>query len=133
MPVDAVIHVIAQAKSIIAVVEDDDGMRRALERLLRIAGFHPLLFRTAEAFLGDQSAQSAACVVLDIHLPGLSGLELRRRMSAAGNQQPVIFITAEEDDSMRREAEQLDCSAYLRKPFEGIALLNALRKVLSIN
>ena len=124
---------IALAKEIIAVVEDDDGMRKALERLLRIAGFQPLLFTTAEAFLGDQAAQSAACVVLDIHLPGLSGLELRRRMSAAGNQQPVIFITAGEDDSMRRGAEELGCSAYLRKPFEGAALLDAVRKVLSLH
>ena len=122
---------IAQHKAIIAVVEDDAGMRRALERLLRVAGFQPLLFASAEAFLGEQAAQSAACLVLDIHLPGLSGLELRRRLTASGNEQPVIFITAEEDDSMRQEALHLDCSAYLRKPFEGAALLAAIREVLS--
>ncbi len=121
-----------QQKTPVAVVEDDDGMRKALDRLLRAAGFQPLLFSSAEAFLGTDAADVAECLVLDIHLPGLSGLELRRRLTAAGHEPPVIFITAQDDDAAREEARQLHCLAYFRKPFEGAALLQAIRQALSL-
>ena len=122
---------IDQQKSPVVVVEDDDGMRKALDRLLRAAGYQPLLFSSAEAFLGTEAADWAACLVLDIHLPGLSGLELRRRLMASGRQPPVIFITAQDDDASRDEARQLNCLAYFRKPFEGAALLEVIRQALS--
>jgi FixJ family two-component response regulator len=122
---------IDQQKSPVVVVEDDDGMRKALDRLLRAAGYQPLLFSSAEAFLGAAATDVAACLVLDIHLPGLSGLELRRRLTASGHEPPVIFITAQDDDAAREEARQLNCLAYFRKPFEGAALLEAIRQALS--
>ena len=115
----------------IVVVEDDAGMRKALDRLLRIAGYEPELFSSAEALIATQAADWADCLIFDIHLPGISGLELRRRLTAGGRRQPVIFITAHDDDSARDEARQLDCIAYLRKPFEGAALLEAVRKGVS--
>ena len=118
-----------QGKSIV-VVEDDAGMRKALERLLRAAGFPPVLFPSAEALLGTDAASSAGCLVLDIHLPGISGFELRRRLTALGHEQPVIFITAVDDESARDEARQLRCTAYFRKPFEGSALLEVIRRAL---
>lgn len=120
-----------QIKSPVVVVEDDDGMRKALDRLLRAAGYQPLLFSSAEAFLGTATAHLAACLVLDIHLPGLSGLELGRRLAASGRVPPVIFITAQDDDSAREEARQLECLAYFRKPFEGAALLDAIRRAVA--
>ena len=123
---------IDQQKSPVVVVEDDDGMRKALDRLLRAAGYQPLLFSSAEAFLGTATAHLAACLVLDIHLPGLSGLELRRRLTASGHEPPVIFITAQDDDAAREEARQLHCFGYFRKPFEGAALLQAIRQALSL-
>lgn len=119
-----------QNKSPVVVVEDDDGMRKALDRLLRAAGFPTVLFSSAEAFFGTATAHSAACLVLDIHLPGLSGLELRRRLAASGRVPPVIFITAQDDDAAREEARQLECLAYFRKPFEGVALLDAICQAL---
>jgi len=115
----------------IVVVEDDDGMRKALDRLLRAAGYQPLLFSSAEAFLGTATAHLAACLVLDIRLPGLSGFELRRRLAASGHHPPVIFITAQDDAATREEARQLACLAYFHKPFEGVALLDAIRQALA--
>ena len=120
-----------QHKSLVVVVEDDAGMRKALGRLLRAAGYKPELFSSAEAFLGAERANLTGCLVLDIHLPGLSGLELQRRLTASGRHWPVIFITAQDDDSTRDEARQLECIAYFRKPFEGAALLEAIGRALS--
>lgn len=122
-----------QQKSPVVVVEDDDGMRKALDRLLRAAGYQPLLFSSAEALLGTDAADGAECLVLDIHLPGLSGLELQRRLTASGHESPVIFITAQDDDAAREEARQLHCLAYFRKPFEGAALLEAIRQALRLH
>ena len=119
-----------QQDPMVVVVEDDAGMRKALERLLRAGGLKAVLFSSAEALLGTDAAASAACLVLDIHLPGLSGFELRRRLTDLGHLQPVIFITAVDDESARDEARQLQCVAYFRKPFEGAALLEAIGRAL---
>ena len=120
-------------RPVIVVVEDDAGMRKAIERLLRAAGFHAVLFPSAEALLETDAADSAGCLVLDIHLPGLSGFDLRRRMVASGHNTPVIFITAVDEAPARDEARQLGCLAYFRKPFEGVALLAAIRQALSVH
>lgn len=112
----------------IVVVEDDSGMRKAIERLLRAGGFRSLMFPSAEALLQTNSADSASCLVLDIHLPGLSGFELRRRLVGSGCKSPVIFITAHDDPSTSEEARALGCVAYFRKPFEGNMLLEAIRR-----
>lgn len=111
----------------IVVVEDDAGMSKAIERLLRAAGFQPVCFASAEAVLGTDTVKDAACLVLDIHLPGLSGFALRRRLAALGHEPPVIFITAHDETSTRVEAKALGCVAYLRKPFDGQAMLEAIR------
>ena len=94
---------VEEPKSIV-VVEDDAGMRKALERLLRVAGYKTELFPSAEAMIAAQAADSADCLILDIHLPGISGIELLRRLSASGRRSPVIFITAQDDDAAREEA-----------------------------
>src|SRR5262245_4896177 len=78
----------------IAVVDDDPSMLKGLVRLLNAHGFGTQAFASAEAFLADSGAGSAACLVLDIHLGGISGIELRRRLTASGSRLPVIFITA---------------------------------------
>ena len=101
----------------VAVVEDDSSMRKSVQRLLNAHGFAVEEFPSAEAFLGRDPDSRVACVVLDIHLPGMSGLELRRRLTAAGSTLPVIFITAIDDDAVKMAAVQLGCVAYLRKPF----------------
>jgi len=108
----------------IAVVDDDSSMRTGLERLLQAHGFATEVFPSAEAFLGAASA--ADCLVLDIHLGGMGGFELRRRLAGSGSTLPVIFMTAFDDDSTRSEAAKAGCVAYLRKPFVGQLLIDAI-------
>jgi FixJ family two-component response regulator len=121
-----------QRKSIV-VVEDDAGMKKAIERLLRAAGFHPVPFASAEELLQTEAADTAACLVLDIHLPGLSGLELGRFLAKSGHAKPFIFITGQDEPSLRDEALRLGCIDYFRKPFDGTALLEAIRQAIGID
>ena len=114
----------------IVVVEDDFSMRVAVERVLVAAGFHPLTFASTEALLATDAAATARCLVLDIHLPGLSGLELQQQLAGAGNAAPVIFITAHDDARTRDRAEALGAVAYLTKPFEGKVFIEAVRRAL---
>ena len=116
----------------IVVVEDDAGMKRAIERLLRAAGFQSVSFASAEELLQTEAAYSAACLVLDIHLPGLSGLELARVLVRSGRAKPVIFITGQDEESLRDEAQRLGCG-YFRKPFDGKALLEAIRAAVTVD
>jgi len=116
----------------IVVVEDDDGMKKAIERLLRAAGFQPKSFASAEELLQTEAADSATCLVLDIHLPGISGLELGRLLIASGRAKPLIFITGQDESSLRGEAQRVGC-AYFRKPFEGKALLEAIRRAIKLD
>ena len=116
----------------IVVVEDDAGMKKAIERLLRAAGFQSVSFASAEELLQTEAAESAACLVLDIHLPGLSGLELGRVLAASGRPKPLIFITGQDEPSTRDEAQRLGCG-YFRKPFEGKGLLEAIRRAIKVD
>jgi FixJ family two-component response regulator len=117
----------------IAVVDDDSGMCQALARLLRAAGFLPLTFTSGEAFLAAQAREPAVCVVLDLHMPGLSGFDVRRRLAESEPDLPAILITAHDEEPARREAEQTGFAAYLRKPFPKEALLDAIKLALARN
>jgi FixJ family two-component response regulator len=116
-------------RKIVAVVDNDASMRVSLERLLAARGFGTELFASAEAFLGAASA--ADCLLLDVHLDGMGGFELRRRLSSAGSRLPVIFMTAFDDDATRDEAASLGCVAYLRKPFAGHLLMEAIADAIN--
>lgn len=113
----------------IVVVEDDAAMSKAIGRLLRAAGFQSNFFASAEELLQTDAAASADCLVLDIHLPGISGLELGRRLVTANRPKPVIFITGQDEAFLQNEAQRLGCT-YLRKPFQGKALLEAIRRAV---
>jgi FixJ family two-component response regulator len=115
---------VPRQRKVVAVVDDDASMRVGLERLLQARGFDTEIFASAEAFLGAASA--ADCLLLDIHLDGMGGFELRRRLSSAGSRLPVIFMTAFDDEATRDEATRLGCIAYLRKPFAGHLLMEAI-------
>ena len=114
----------------VAVVDDDDSFGRALGRLLRAAGFEPVRYSSAEAFLEDTTHAPPDCLVLDIHLGGASGLDLRRHLTALGSAIPVIFVTAHDEPKIREEAQQVGCSAYLRKPVPGQLLIEAINKAV---
>jgi FixJ family two-component response regulator len=112
----------------IGVVEDDPSFLRALRRLLSGAGFSVATFASAEEFLASDSAAGTACLVLDVHLGGMSGFDLQQQLATAGRWIPTIFITAH-DDSVTRERARSGV-AYLRKPFREEALVAAIRKAL---
>lgn len=114
----------------IAVVDDDSSMLQAIRRLCRAAGFGVRTFSSAEALLQSGAAAEAACFVFDIHLPGLSGLELRQRLLDLGIRRPVIFITAYDEPSIREAAEAAGAVAFLMKPFSGRILLSAIGQAL---
>jgi FixJ family two-component response regulator len=112
----------------VIIVEDDMGLNRAVARLLTIAGFSSRSFDSAEGLLDSDSAPGADCFVFDIHLPGITGVELLDRLDQAGIHRPVIFITAH-DDLHTRSAARAGAS-YLTKPFSGQALIQAIDAAL---
>jgi FixJ family two-component response regulator len=114
----------------IVVVDDDDGMANALRRMLTAAGFEAEVFGSAEAMLDARAADHAACMVLDVQLPGMSGFELFDRI-AAEDGPPVIFITAYDDEESRAEAERRHAHAFLVKPFTGRALVVEIVRALA--
>ena len=114
----------------VAIIDDNPSMLRSIRRLLNAAGFSVETFPSAEAFLDEDGCNRAACVVLDIHLPGMSGFDLRRHLTEAASGLPVIFITAINDEDLRGAANLLGCVAYLNKPFAPEALVAAVAGVL---
>ena len=112
----------------VVIVEDDAPMRKSLVRLLQVSGYETAAFASAEEFLQSNVIDGAIGFVLDIHLGGMSGIELRRRLSAAKSTLPVVFVTAYDDDATRREALATGCAAYLQKPFEASQLIDALER-----
>jgi len=113
----------------VAVVDDDESICRSFGRLLRAAGLQPITYGSAESFLADNKHPQFGCLVLDIRLGEMSGIELARRLSDQGWHTPFIFITAFDDPEARRAAEALGCSAYLRKTDPGAEVLETIRKV----
>lgn len=118
------------SKYTIAVVEDDVSFRRAVERLLRASGFEAHTFGSAEEFLGSAAPESHACLILDLQLPGMSGFELFDQLIASGQPRPAVFITGQDADSVRERAARIPGTVYLRKPFIGAVLVEALRSML---
>ena len=113
------------------MVEDDSGMREALQRMLRASGFEARGYASAEDFLDASPAADPGCLVVDIRLPGASGLDLQRRLLETGREYPVIFITAHDTAAARQEARRLDAVAFLIKPFEGRTLVSAVDEALA--
>jgi FixJ family two-component response regulator len=111
------------------VVEDDDGMRDAIESLLDAAGFETAMYESAEAMLAGGAVEAALCVVSDFKLPSMSGLDLLAALRARGARTPMILITAHDTPDIRNSAERLGAAAYLAKPFHGSALLAAIENV----
>jgi FixJ family two-component response regulator len=115
-------------RKLVVVVDDDPGMLKGIQRLLTAHGFEVVAFPSAEAFLESQSAHAPMCLVLDIHLGCMSGIELRRRLADQGSTIPVIFITAIDDEITKREVTEAGCIAYLHKPFGAPLLIAAIDK-----
>jgi FixJ family two-component response regulator len=111
----------------VLVVDDDDSMREAIERLLNAAGFGCAAYASADALLARGVDAASACVICDLRLPGMSGLELLATLRERGIALPFILITAHDSPGLRQEAMRCGAAAYLAKPFRGTTLLEAVR------
>ena len=108
---------------LVAVVDDDASVRRALMRLLQSAGLRVLTYASATEFLDTGTSSNPECLILDIHLGGMSGLELLSQLRISGRDLPVLIITAYDDSQAREAARQRGCKAYLLKPLDAQVLL----------
>jgi FixJ family two-component response regulator len=123
---------LSQDEQSIAVVDDDESVRRALARLLRAAGFDAVVFPSGEALLGSGRHARFPCVVLDIRLGGMSGLEVAHVLTTTKPRVEVIMMTAEDTPENRDEATRLGCIAYFAKPFDGQEMVHAIRLATAI-
>ena len=114
----------------ISIVDDDVLVRRALGRFCRLSGFAVELFESAEDFLEAKNADETDCLILDVHLPGRSGLQLQRELQAAGKRVPIVFVTAYEDEQSRNQAIQTGAVEFLQKPLDNERLLKVIQKAL---
>jgi FixJ family two-component response regulator len=115
----------------IAVIDDDDSVREATKHLIGVLGYDVETFASAEAFLNSSQRQATICVITDVQMTGMSGLELHRRLSASSRRTPVIFVTAYFDETTRDRVLREGAAGYLSKPLDGEKLLGCLEKALA--
>jgi len=118
--------------SLISVVDDDASVRESLQCLIRSFGFAVEVFASAEEFLNSGHLPNTRCMILDVRMPGMNGLELQRRVAASYREVQVIFITAHEGAAARSQALNNGAVDYLLKPFSEGALLHAIRAALNL-
>jgi FixJ family two-component response regulator len=118
-------------RRVVCIVDDDASLRRSLRNLLMSVGFEVETFQSAEAFLESAHRQHTGCMVLDLRMTGMSGLELLRNLAATGSRIPVIVLTAHGDEDTRQRSLQAGAVAFLTKPFQSAALVDAVRTALS--
>jgi FixJ family two-component response regulator len=115
---------------LISIVDDDDALRNSLDDLIRSIGFRTEGFASAEAFLSSSQARDTACLILDVRMPGMNGLDLQRHIVAANWRVPIIFITSHADNDARGRALEAGAVAFLYKPFREEELLDAIDAAL---
>jgi FixJ family two-component response regulator len=113
---------------LVAIVDDDELFRRSIERLVRSAGFRVEVFGSAEEFLERGDMDRTACAILDMKLPGMSGLDLQQRLIATPTPIPIVFVSAHDETTMQANALRAGAVAFLRKPFDNRTLLDALSR-----
>jgi FixJ family two-component response regulator len=121
---------VADDKPLIAIVDDDASMLEALQGLLRSLGFAAEAFSSGQAFLSSPHLGRMACLIADVHMPGMSGLDLHHRLVTSGRRLPTILITAYPNDQARGRALGAGVVCYLAKPFDEDDLLRCLRSIL---
>ena len=118
---------------IVFIVDDDARMRAAMERLLKTVGLHSESFATPQEFLRRKLPDAPSCLVLDVRLPGMSGLELQSKLNEMGTQIPIIFITGHGDIPMTVKAMKSGAVEFLTKPFRDQDLIDAIQQALKRN
>ena len=119
-----------QGNEFIAIVDDDESVQSALQDLIEADGLSARCFGSAEEFLESGLQHRTACLISDLRMPGMSGLELQARLKADGYKTPIIFITAHGDARVRIQAMREGAAEFLMKPFDDQALLNRVRTAL---
>ena len=120
-------------RSLISVVDDDESVRESLPDLLNEFGFAARAFSSAEAFLSSDCVDKTRCLILDVMMPRMTGLDLQQELTRRGQEIPVIFITARKDEAVRARAFKQGAVKFLNKPFSDTALLEALNLALPGN
>ena len=120
-----------ESRRLIVIVDDDELVRDSLNGLMKAAGFPALTFACAEDFLNSGEQENTACLIADIRMPGISGLELQSRLSRDNLRIPIIFITAQGDEKMRMQALRAGAVEFLAKPFDDDVLLDSVRAALN--
>jgi two-component system response regulator FixJ len=114
----------------VVVIEDDEGVRQSLRQLLRAADFHALSFASAEGYLAHADGKAITCLIVDVNLPGMSGVELAQRLSARGSTIPIILITARDDPATLELIRRAGPIPHLRKPFSDEQLFAEIARFL---
>ena len=120
-----------RSRAVVAVVEDDPSCRKALGRLLRAEGYDAALFESAEAYMAAALPREPLCLIVDIQLPGLSGMELQKRLRGGGSSVPVILITGIQEAGFHDRAIESGCAAFFRKPFASDPLLATIATLVA--
>lgn len=115
---------------IITIIDDDESVRVATESLVRSLGFGARSFACAEDFLGSAERSRTACVITDVQMPGMSGVELQTRLRAEGDPVPLIFITAFPEERIRRQVGEAGTFGFLAKPFDGNEMIDCIDRAL---
>src|SRR5688572_14820572 len=122
---------VAQPKPVVAAVDDDRRVRESIQSVLESAGYEPVVFGSAEEFLESGVLSRATCVIADVRLPGIHGIELQLRIRQQRAQLPVIFITAHDDDEIRQQALRDGAVDFMVKPFDAATLLENVERAVN--
>jgi FixJ family two-component response regulator len=114
----------------ISIVDDDQAVRAATRGLVRSLGYNASTFASAEEFLGSERLHDTSCLITDLHMPGLNGIELQQRLIAQGHHLPIVFITAFPEESLRTRALEAGAICFLSKPYSDEKLIDCLDKAL---
>lgn len=120
-------------RPLVAVVDDDESVRESLPDLLAEFGFRSKVFSSAEEFLSSSNFSQVKCLVLDIAMSGMSGFDLQQELKVRGHNVPIVFITAQKDENVRKRALERGAVGFLTKPFSDTALLKALNTALRLD
>ena len=115
---------------LVAIVDDDASVRQSTYRLVRSFGYRAMAFGSGEAYLGSSVAPETACLLLDVRMPGMDGLELQRRLAERGHRPPIVFLTARASDEEERRARSAGATDFLRKPVALATLRRAIENAL---
>jgi FixJ family two-component response regulator len=119
-----------QKTPVISIVDDDEAVRLALRSLVRSLGYVSNVFASAEEFLGSSQLHETSCLISDIQMPGMNGIELQNRLKILDHSTPVIFVTAFPDERYRARALEAGAIGFLEKPFEGCAMIKLIETAL---